>query len=142
MHIVHVIHFGKEIIMEFLVEFSSEEVKKLGGRMKPKVVVTTIERKVYSDGLDTTSRNDEFNIHQALRIVTEKYRDSLRPITPKTIYHEALLMVKEKKAATNLSRKFEGENEYQEWLKSKGLVESDDDGYVSQTGQNKFPSKE
>jgi hypothetical protein len=113
--------------------------------MKPKVVVTTIERKIYSDSAETASTiaetiGEQFDIHQALRIVTDKYRDSLRPISPKSIYHEALLMVKEKKAATNLSRKFEGENEYQAWLKSQGISEGDDDGYVSQTGRKIFPS--
>ena len=75
----------------------------------------------------------EYTIHMALAEATEKYRNSIRPIDRRTIYRAAQTILREKQAATQLPRRFEGENEYQAWLESQGLMESDDYGYVSQT---------
>jgi hypothetical protein len=84
----------------------------------------------------------EYTIHMALAEATEMFRDSIRPIDRRTIYHVAQTILKNERAATEVPRRFEGENEYQAWLKSKGLVESDDYGYVSQTGRKIFPSED
>jgi len=82
----------------------------------------------------------EYTIQMALAEAMEKFRDSIRPMHPRTIYREAQIILRNKRAATESPRRFEGENEYQAWLKSKGLVESHDDDYISQTGRNKFSS--
>jgi len=84
----------------------------------------------------------DYTIHMALAEAREMFRNSIRPIHPRTIYHVAQTILREKRAATESPRRIEGENEYQAWLKSKGLVESDDYGYVSQTGGKIFPSQD
>jgi len=85
----------------------------------------------------------EYTIQMALAEAQEKYRNCIRPIDRWTIARAAQTILRERRAATELPRRFEGENEYQEWLKSQGLFESYDDGYVSQTGLRKiFPSKD
>jgi hypothetical protein len=84
----------------------------------------------------------EYDIHMALSEAKEKYGHLLREVHPRTIYHQALMLLKSKRAATQSPRIFEGENEYQAWLKSKGISELDDD-YISETGRRpKFPSTE
>ena len=82
----------------------------------------------------------EYDMHMALAEAKEKYGHLLREVHPRTIYHEALMILKSKRAATQSPTVVEGENEYQAWLKSKGISELDDD-YVSQTGRRpKLPS--
>jgi hypothetical protein len=52
-------------------------------------------------------------------------------------HHHALTILKTKKSATESPKVFEGEHEYRAWLKSKGMIEVDNDAYVSQTGLRK-----
>jgi hypothetical protein len=76
----------------------------------------------------------------ALAEATERYRTSTRPIDRWTIARAAQTILRERRAARELPRRFEGENEYHVWLESQGLMESDDYGYVSQTERKIFPS--
>jgi hypothetical protein len=84
----------------------------------------------------------DYTIHMVLAEAREMFRNSIRPIHPRTIYHVAQTILRNKRVATELPRRFEGENEFQAWLESQGLVESDDCGYVSQTGRKIFPSRD
>jgi hypothetical protein len=83
----------------------------------------------------------EYNIYRALEEAAEKLSHSGREISRRTIYHHALTILKTKKSATESPKVFEGEHEYRAWLKSKGMIEVDNDAYVSQTGlRKKFSS--
>src|SRR4051794_39833342 len=91
---------------------------------------------------ENAQRTGEYTIEMALAEAREKYRNTTRPLDRWTIARAAQTILRENRAEMQLPKRFEGENEYQAWLKSKGLVEVNDH-YRSQTGRTpKFPSRD
>lgn len=63
-------------------------------------------------------------------------------LSPTPLPDEAIAVLEELKTTMPLPKIFEGEAEYQRWLKVRGMVEivEDKDDYRSQTARQKFPS--
>jgi len=104
-------------------EKTSDEAKNSSrmcyGKEKKKISEPVVETRSFNVAEENPDNPvGEYNIHMAVTEAREKYRNSIRPIHPRTIYHVAQTILRNKQAATELPRRFEGENEYQAWLKS------------------------